>query len=113
MNMVSTIEIKKLGDVEKGELNNLIPQFEDAFVSDNQRFVRADFDKITTSGELTMRVLCKLSEWCNYPADGPRRKYKELANQISTILFGEKLPKLHSYHFVINDGKLIINLESR
>ena len=46
MNMVSTIEIKKLGDVEKGELNNLIPQFEYAFVSDNQRFVRADFDKI-------------------------------------------------------------------
>ncbi|VVB96953.1 Uncharacterised protein [uncultured archaeon] len=104
------VEIKTLDDNAKSELNKLIPEFETCFQSHSQRFVRSDFDDITTSGKITMRVLCKLSEWCNYPEDGNRQKYRNLAINISKILFGDILPKLHSYLFVIEDGKIIINL---
>lgn len=108
--MQSTIEIKTLDDSEKDKLNKLIAEFETCFQSESQRFVRADFDDIATSGKITMRVLCKLSEWCNYPEHGSKKKCRNLAIDISKILFGDKLPKLHSYSFIIEDEKIIIDL---
>lgn len=107
--MSSTIKIKELGNTEIDELNELIPVFVEEFLSANQIRVRNDFESITNSKIITMRVLCKLSEWCNGDDPG-RRAGRDLAIQISKILFGDKIPELDSYTFKIDDGKIIINL---
>jgi hypothetical protein len=99
--------INELNAEEIIELDNLINDFTDKFSSNSQSSTRIDFQSLLTSKRITMRILCKLSEWCN--VDAPQyRSGKELASRISTILFGTIVPKIDSYEILIDNDKISI-----
>lgn len=101
--------INNLNETEISELRQLIQDFLDVvkFSSDGQQSAKMDFETLLVSKKVTMRIICKLSEWCN--TDGARySKGKKLAIEISRILFGELVPKLDSYEIRIENGTINI-----
>lgn len=105
--MILINRINELNTEEIDELNKLINDFVDKFSSNSQSSTRIDFQSLLTSKRITMRILCKLSEWCNVDA-APYKSGKELAIKISTILFGTIVPKIDSYEILIEKNKISI-----
>ncbi|MDO9097012.1 MAG: hypothetical protein Q7U60_02670, partial [Candidatus Methanoperedens sp.] len=92
--MVLRSRIMEISPNEMKDLNVYIQEFIQLFPSHPS--TQADFINLETSKKATVRILCKLSEWCN--AKRPRdQQGKDLAANISKILFGEIIPKLDGY----------------
>lgn len=99
--------INELSEAEKSELEQLIQDFLEVakFSSGGQKGAKRDFETLLHSRKITMRILCKLSEWCN--TDGVRYlEGRNLAIEISKILFGEIVPKLDSFEIMIDSGRI-------
>lgn len=99
--------ILELTTNEEKELGIAIKEFIKEFET-HQR-AKDDFNNLTKSKKLTMRILCKLSEWCN--TDSPKyNNGKKYAIRISDILFGERIPKLDGYEIILEDNIIKIGL---
>lgn len=98
--------INNLNGTEISELQQLILDFLKVvkFDSDGQQSAKMDFETLLDSKKVTMRIICKLSEWCN--TDNTRQKGKDIAIEISKILFGEMVPKLDGYEIKIENGTI-------
>lgn len=83
--------INKLTESEEGRLQVLVDDLVQEFQSPGQLDNKTAFGELLISRNITLRILCKLSEWCNTSDNKPRKKP---AREISMILFGEIVPKL-------------------
>lgn len=99
--------INELTDAEKNQLRNLIDELVQEFNSKSQIDNATAFKELLISKNITLRILCKLSEWCNTSDNKPRKKP---AIKISMILFGEIVPKLDSRTITISDDKIEFNI---
>lgn len=84
-------------------IKELIKEFE------THQGAKADFNNLIKSKKVTMRILCKLSEWCN--TDSPKyNNGKKYALRISEILFGDRIPKLDGHEIILEDDIIKIGL---
>jgi hypothetical protein len=101
----------RINDLDSSEESVLQQSIQDflsvvKFSSDGQQNARIDFETLLHSKKITMRILCKLSEWCH--TDHTRSEGKSLAIEISKILFGSVVPELDGHEIKIEDGKISI-----
>ncbi|MCZ7400237.1 MAG: hypothetical protein O8C62_11300 [Candidatus Methanoperedens sp.] len=83
----------EIGSTEMQVLDKYIQDFIPLFPSHPK--TQDDFKNLKTTKKVTVRILCKLSEWCN--TDPSRQKGMDIAKKISQILFEGIIPKLDGY----------------
>ena len=99
--------INELTESEEGRLQVMVDDLVQEFQSPGQHVNATAFEDLLISRNITLRILCKLSEWCNTSDNRPR---KTSAREISMILFGEIVPKLDSRPITISDDKIIFEI---
>lgn len=99
--------INELTEPEEVRLQALIDDLVQEFQSQRQLVNAIAFRELLISRNITLRILCKLSEWCNTSDNRPGKKP---AREISKILFGEIVPKLDGRPITILDNKIEFNI---
>ena len=105
--MMLNNRINQLTQSEENRLQFLVNDLVQEFQSPGQFDNKSAFQELLKSMKITLRILCKLSEWCNTSDNKPRKKP---AREISMILFGEIVPKLDDHAITILDDKIEFNI---
>lgn len=105
--MMQKNRINELTESEEGRLQAMVDDLVQEFQSQGQLVNTTAFRELLVYRNITLRILCKLSEWCNTSDNKTRKKP---AREISMILFGEIVPKLDGRPITISDEKIIFEI---
>lgn len=104
--MILDNRINVLTVAEEDRLRELIEVFVTQFGSQQNNVLA--FRNLLTTREITLRIICKLSEWCSAPPS--KNEGKQQAIEISKILFDGIIPKLDDYKPEILNDKIVIKI---